>query len=416
MNENLVSQIEETKNATPLLANLSTKDKNNFLLTLAEKLHDQQEKIIAANQRDLAAGREKGLSEAMLDRLRLDESRVRQMQQAVEEVASLPDPVGRMSGSEVRPSGIRVCQMQIPLGVILMIYESRPNVTIEASSLCFKSGNAVILRGGSEAIHSNTAIGEVIAATLSQCDLPENLIRVLASTDRAILNDLLCMGDKIDLVIPRGGPSLIEFVSKNSQIPVIQHYKGVCHLYVDESADLEQAVALFINGKAERPSVCNALETCLLHDSIAKAFFDLAAEKIAANKIEIRGCQKTLAHYPGAVEASEDDYYTEFLDTIIAMRVVKDLEAAIRHIQTYGSHHTEVICTENYTRAQEFIRRVDASVVMVNASSRFSDGGELGLGAEIGISTSKLHAYGPMGLDSLTTKKFVVTGTGNIRQ
>ena len=416
MNQTIEEQGKKAKEAAVVLASLDTKAKNTFLFTLAEKLDQQQKKIIAANRLDLEKGKDAGLSQAMLDRLRLDEGRIRQMQEAVVEVAKLPDPVGRMSGSECRPSGIRVGQMQVPIGVILMIYESRPNVTVEASSLCFKSGNAVILRGGSEAFHSNQAIADVIASTLAQCQLPAELIQVLSSTDREVLNQLLTLRDSIDLVIPRGGPGLIDFVSRNSQIPVIQHYKGVCHLYVDEFANLEQALAILINGKAQRPSVCNALETCLLHENIAKEFLALAKDSLEAHKIEVRGCVTTQELYSPAKPATEDDYYAEYLEKIIALRVVSSFENALEHIQRYGSNHTEVICTEHYSRAQTFLRQVDASVVMVNASSRFSDGGELGLGAEIGISTSKLHAYGPMGLDALTTKKFIVTGNGNTRQ
>ncbi|NOQ66128.1 MAG: glutamate-5-semialdehyde dehydrogenase [Desulfobacterales bacterium] len=397
------------------VASLSTISKNNVLLRMGEALQEQKKYIQAENEKDLAAGREKGLSAAMLDRLALTDEVIESMIVGLREVVALPDPVGEIDEMSKRPNGIMVGRMRIPLGVIGMIYESRPNVTVDAAALCLKAGNAILLRGGSEAIHSNLALAKVLQDALASEKITPAAIQVVPTTDREAVNVLLSQEEYIDLIIPRGGEGLIRFVAENSRIPVLKHYKGVCHVFVDGVADLDMAVNIVINGKCQRPGVCNALETLLVHQNIAAAFLPLVASKLVAAGVELRGCPRTKEILPDIKDAVEEDWPAEFLDLILAVKVVDDLDGAMDHIAKYGSQHTEVIVTKNYANAQRFIKEVDASAVMVNASTRFNDGGQLGLGAEIGISTTKLHAYGPMGLKELTTKKFIVYGDGQVR-
>ncbi len=397
------------------VASLSTISKNNVLLRMGEALQEQKKYIQAENEKDLAAGREKGLSAAMLDRLALTDEVIESMIVGLKEVVALPDPVGEIDEMSKRPNGIMVGRMRIPLGVIGMIYESRPNVTVDAAALCLKAGNAILLRGGSEAIHSNLALAKVLQDALASEKITPAAIQVVPTTDREAVNVLLSQEEYIDLIIPRGGEGLIRFVAENSRIPVLKHYKGVCHVFVDGVADLDMAVNIVINGKCQRPGVCNALETLLVHQDIAAAFLPLVASKLVAAGVELRGCPRTKEILPDIKDAVEEDWPAEFLDLILAVKVVDDLDGAMDHIIKYGSLHTEVIVTKNYANAQRFIKEVDASAVMVNTSTRFNDGGQLGLGAEIGISTTKLHAYGPMGLKELTTKKFIVYGDGQVR-
>ncbi|MFH7320302.1 glutamate-5-semialdehyde dehydrogenase [Desulfurivibrio sp. D14AmB] len=406
---------QETRRASRQVANLSTTVKDRVLMAMAEALVARKEFIQAENEKDLAAGRQKGLSAAMLDRLALSDKVLDSMVAGLKEVAALPDPVGEISEMVRRPSGIMVGRMRIPLGVIGMIYESRPNVTVDAAALCLKAGNAVILRGGSEALHSNLALARVLQDCLAAEEIAPAAIQVIPVTDREAVTCMLRLEEEIDLIIPRGGEGLIRFVAENSRIPVLKHYKGVCHVFVDESADLEMAANIVINGKIQRPGVCNALECLLVHRAVAAEFLPAIGARLAVAGVEMRGCPQTLALAPTAKPAAEEDWGMEFLDLILAVKVVNDIDEAMAHIVRYGSQHTEVIVTSNHPRAQRFIREVDASSVMVNASTRFSDGGQYGLGAEIGISTTKLHAYGPMGLRELTTRKFIVYGEGQVR-
>jgi len=403
------------KKAARKLAFESTTRKNNVLLRMAEALQEEKEFIQAENEKDLSAGRQKGLSAAMLDRLALTDKVIDSMVVGLQEVAALPDPVGEVDEMIRRPNGLMVGRMRIPLGVIGMIYESRPNVTVDAAALCLKAGNAVILRGGSEAIHSNLALARVLQEALDSENINPAAIQVIPIADREAVNVLLSLEDHIDLIIPRGGEGLIRFVAQNSRIPVLKHYKGVCHVFVDNEADFGMAAEIIMNGKTQRPGVCNALETLLVHRDIAADFLPQIGARLKDAGVEIRGCPETREILADVKEAVEDDWYAEFLDLILAVRVVDDLDAAMDHIDTYGSQHTEVIVTGDYANAQRFIKEVDASAVMVNASTRFSDGGQFGLGAEIGISTTKLHAYGPMGLKELTARKFIVYGDGQVR-
>lgn len=405
----------QAKKAAHAVAILSTEQKNRVLGRMADALDAQKSYIQAENARDLVAGEAKGLAPAMLDRLQLSDKVMAAMIGGLRQVIALPDPVGEISDMGRRPSGITVGRMRIPLGVIGMIYESRPNVTVDAAALCLKAGNAILLRGGSEAIHSNLALAQVLQEALKAEKIDPAAIQVIPTTEREAVTCLLQLEEQIDLIIPRGGEGLIRFVSENSRIPVLKHYKGVCHLFVDASARFEMALAIILNGKVQRPGVCNALETLLVHKDVAAAFLPLLAAELLAAGVEIRGCEQTCALVPAAKAATPADWPMEFLDLILAVKVVDDLDAAMAHIREYGSQHTEVIVTENYSHGQRFIREVDASAVMINASTRFADGGEFGLGAEIGISTTKLHAYGPMGLKELTTRKFIVYGDGQIR-
>ncbi|TQF66599.1 glutamate-5-semialdehyde dehydrogenase [Pseudoalteromonas luteoviolacea] len=415
-----MSLIEElAKNASKAakqLAILSTEQKNTVLKALAAALRAQSEEILKANQQDLDAAKQNQLGAAMVDRLTLTTQRIDDMAVGVEQIAQLPDPVGTTRELGRQPSGILVRKMRVPLGVICMIYEARPNVTADAGALCFKSGNGVILRGGKEALNSSLAIAKVMHQVLNQFGLPEELITVVPDPDRALLLELMQQKDDIDLIIPRGGEGLIEFVTNNSAIPVIQHFKGVCHLYVDAEADLDIAMPLLLNGKTQRTGVCNALECLLVHRDIAGAFLPQVSAALEGAQVKINACEKAANYFNTVKVLSDDEFGEEYLDLEIAIAVVDDFNGALAHIDRFGSHHTEVICTKNQKTAALFQQCVDASVVMVNASSRFSDGGQLGLGAEIGIATTKLHAYGPMGLESLTTEKYLVEGEGQIRE
>jgi len=407
---------KQAKEAARQLAPLSSDEKNRALRLMADRLESRSDYLLAENEKDLDSARKAGLSAALLDRIALNPSRVQAMAKGVRDVAALPDPVGEIVKMWRRPNGLQVGRMRIPLGVISIIYEARPNVTADAAALCLKSGNAVILRGGSEAHCSNQAIGEVLKAACAETRVPPKAVQVVRSRDRALVQELLQLEDYIDLIIPRGGEELIRTVAANSRVPVIKHYKGVCHVYVDCDASLEMAERISMNAKVQRPSVCNAMETLLVHEAVAPAFLPSLIAKLQAAGVEIRGCERTCALVSGIKKASESDWSTEYLDLILSVRVVKDMDEAIDHIGRYGSEHTETIVTSNYQRAREFLDRVNSSAVMVNASTRFNDGGELGLGAEIGISTSKIHAFGPMGLEELTTTKFIVFGDGQIRE
>ncbi len=407
---------KQAKIAARRLAPLSSAEKNLALLLMAEKIDARSAFLVAENQRDIELATAKGVSGAILDRIALNPERVQAMAQGLRDVAALPDPVREVVKMWRRPNGLQVGRMRIPLGVIGMIYEARPNVTADAAALCLKSGNAVILRGGSEAHHSNQAIGAVLREACAETRVPTDAVQVVELKDHALINELLQLEDYIDLIIPRGGEELIRAVVANSKIPVIKHYKGICHVYVDSDASLEMAERICFNAKVQRPSVCNAMETLLVHQAVAAQFLPAMIEKYRAAKVEVRGCDQTRALVPGIGKATEADWFTEYLELIISVRVVKDMDEAIDHIERYGSEHTESIITNNYQKSREFIDRVNSSAVMVNASTRFNDGGELGLGAEIGISTSKIHAFGPMGLEELTTTKFIVFGDGQIRE
>ncbi len=406
---------KECRDASLSMAELSTGQKNEALEAIADQLMVDEDEILEANVLDLTSGQEKGLDKAMLDRLALDRNRLDKMAGAVREIAALPDPVGEISEMVTRPSGIKVGKMRIPLGVIAMIYEARPNVTSDAAALCLKAGNSAILRGGSEAFHSNQAIAKSLQKALSLKGLPAAAVSLLPTNDRKAITELLTMDRYIDLVIPRGGEGLIRYVAETSRIPVIMHYKGVCHMFVDESADAEMARKILIDGKTSRPGVCNALESLLVHEKSSQKILPILGKAMAERGVEIRGCPKTCSILPESVPADENDWGTEYLSLTLSIKIVGSLDDAIAHIRKYGSNHTEVIVTNNLANASRFIQAVNSSVVMVNASSRFSDGGEFGLGAEIGISTSKLHAYGPMGIKSLTTQKFIVLGQGETR-
>ena len=406
----------QCRDAATAIASLPTEAKNTLLRAMADALLADEAVILAANARDIEAAAAKGIGSAMLDRLRLDTARLQGIAAAVREVAELPDPVGQVTRAYDRPNGIHVERVRVPLGVIAMIYEARPNVTADAAALCIKAGNGVILRGGSEAIHSNTAIAASLKRALRDAGLPEAVLTLVEDLRRETILELIQLSDIIDLVIPRGGEGLIRFVAEHARVPVIKHYKGVCHLFVDASADLDKSVDLLVDGKCSRPSACNSLETLLVHRDIAAAFLPRAAQALAERGVQLRADERAQPLLPGSTAASEDDYAAEFLDLVLAVRVVDDLDAAIAHIRTYTSDHTEVIATEDVASAERFVSALRSAVVMVNASSRFSDGGQLGLGSEIGISTTRLHAYGPMGLEALTVERFVVRGEGQVRR
>ena len=407
---------KRAKIAARRLAPLSSQEKNQALLVMADDLESRSGFLIDENKKDLEFAKNARASSAILDRIALDPGRVKGMAKGLRDVAALPDPVHEVIKMWRRPNGLQVGRMRIPLGVIGIIYEARPNVTADAAALCLKSGNAVILRGGSEAHHSNQAIGAVLRQACGQTRVPQDALQVVERKDHALVNELLQLEQYIDLIIPRGGEELIRTVVANSKIPVIKHYKGVCHVYVDDEASLEMAERICFNAKVQRPSVCNAMETLLVHETIAAKFLPAMIAKFQDAGVEIRACENTRALVPGLTQATDTDWSTEYLDLVLSIRVVKDMNDAIEHIERYGSEHTESIVTANYHKSREFIDRVNSSAVMVNASTRFNDGGELGLGAEIGISTSKIHAFGPMGLEELTTTKFVVFGDGQIRE
>lgn len=403
------------RDAAARLAMLDTGARNALLHAMADALDADADSILAANARDIEAAEARGTAGAMLDRLRLDAGRLAGVSAAVREVAELPDPVGQVTRDDVRPNGIRVRKVRVPLGVIAMIYEARPNVTADAAALCIKAGNGVILRGGSEAIHSNTAIAEALRVAIEAQGIGGDVLTLVTDLRRETMLELLQLTDIVDLAIPRGGEGLIRFVAEHARVPVIKHYKGVCHLFVDASADPDLALRLLLDGKTGRPSACNALETLLVHADIADVFVPRAIAALRQRGVEVRGDAQIAARADGVVPIGDDDDAAEFLDLVIAARVVDSLDAALAHIQRFGSDHTEVIATQDDANARRFIASLRAAVVMVNASSRFSDGGELGLGAEIGISTTRLHAYGPMGLEALTVERFVVDGAGQVR-
>ncbi|MEY4194343.1 MAG: hypothetical protein RLZZ226_711 [Pseudomonadota bacterium] len=401
--------------ASRLIARAGTAAKNQALMTIADRFESEAAHLVAANQRDLAAGQAAGLDAASLDRLTLTPPRIAAMAQGLREVAALPDPVGAMTDLTCRPSGIQVGQMRVPLGVIGIIYESRPNVTADAAALCLKAGNACILRGGSESIYSNQALAALIRAGLETAGLPADAVQLVQTTDRAAVGLLLAMQDCIDVIIPRGGKSLIERISRDSRIPVIKHLDGICHVYIDDRADIDKALRIALNAKTQRYGVCNAMETLLVAEKIAPVILPELARLYRDKGVELRGCPASLAWVPDMIPATAEDWDTEYLAPILSIRIVADLDAAMDHIRLHGSGHTDAIVTEDYSRARRFLREVDSSSVMVNASTRFADGFEYGLGAEIGISTDKLHARGPVGLEGLTTRKFIVLGDGHIR-
>jgi len=393
-----------------------TRGKNDALRRAATVLRREREEILAANAMDMEAGRERGLDAALLDRLLLNDDRIEAMAEGLEQIASLPDPVGAIEHLVSRPSGIQVGRMRVPLGVIGMIYESRPNVTADAAGLCLKSGNAVILRGGSEAIHSNRVIAACMRRAVLEAGLPQDAVQLVDSTDRALVGELIRAEEWVDVIIPRGGRGLIERIAAEARVPVIKHLDGVCHVYVDAAADLDKALAIAVNAKTQRTGVCNAMETLLVHAQVAEAFLPRVAEALVRQGVELRGCERSRALVPDMKPATDEDWDTEYLAPILSIRVVDSLEAAMAHIARHGSGHTESIVTEDYTAGQTFLREVDSSSVMWNASTRFADGFEYGLGAEIGISTNRLHVRGPVGLEGLTTQKWIVLGHGEIRE
>ncbi len=405
----------DCREAARAVALLSTDARNAMLRAMADELLADAPAILAANAEDLAAARDKGVGDAMLDRLRLDDARLAGIADALHEVAALPDPVGQVTRRETRPNGIRVERVRTPLGVVAMIYEARPNVTADAAALCLKAGNGVILRGGSEALRSNLAIAAALGRALEAAGVPAAAITIVRDLRRETMVELLQLTDIVDLAIPRGGEGLIRFVAEHARVPVIKHYKGVCHMFVDASADLDLALRLLVDGKVSRPSACNALETLLVHAVAAPAFLPRAAAALRARGVELRGDAATRQLVADVAPVGDGDYDTEYLDLVIAVRVVDSLDDAIAHVRRHGSDHTEVIATRDQASADAFVHALRSAVVMVNASSRFSDGGELGLGAEIGISTTRLHAYGPMGLEALTVERFVVRGEGQTR-
>lgn len=406
---------EDAAKAALTLALLDEHLKNTVLLDMARSIREKSYEIQSANLIDLQRATADNISPAMLDRLTLNPARVEAMAQGIETIAALPDPIGNERYIGQRPNGLSISKMRVPLGVVCMIYEARPNVTADAGALCFKSGNAVILRGGKEALHTSKVIATILQNVLAQYGLPKALISVVPDPDRALMLELMQQREFIDVIIPRGGEGLINYVTENSSIPVIQHFKGVCHLYIDKDADQTMALDLLLNGKTQRTGVCNALEALLVHQDIAPQFLPKVAKALAEHQVKINACSKAAAYFEACTAMAEEDFGQEYLDLEIAIRQVEDFDAAAKHIARFGSHHTEVICTNNEVTAAKFQHSIDASVVMVNASSRFSDGSEPGLGAEIGIATTKLHAYGPMGLESLTAEKYLVSGTGQIR-
>jgi glutamate-5-semialdehyde dehydrogenase len=406
---------QEAKGAARLVGTLSREVKDRVILRVADLLKERQADIQAANARDVEAALAQDYAPAFIDRLTLADKVFVSMIKGLQEVAALPDPVGAVTGMWIRPNGLKVGRQRIPLGVIGFIYESRPNVTVDAAALCLKSGNAVILKGGKEALHSNLALAQAMQDALAEAGAPAAAVQVIPSVAREATLELLKQDELVDLIIPRGGEGLIRFVAEHSHIPVLKHYKGVCHIFVDDSADQAMAEEICFNAKVQRPGVCNAMETMLVHEAVAPEFLPRMFARLCRAGVEVRGCPRTREIVPAATPAREADWGAEFLDLILAVQVVPDLDAALAHIARYSSNHTEAIVTRDYARSQRFLKEVDSSVVLVNASTRFNDGGELGLGAEIGINTSKLHAFGPMGLEELTTTKFVVYGDGQIR-
>ncbi|MEN6441290.1 MAG: glutamate-5-semialdehyde dehydrogenase [Syntrophobacter sp.] len=415
MRDQILEMGIKAREAAHSMAKANSGGKRDALERMASALEREAQSVFDANRLDVEAAEAKGLARAKVDRLTISEKVLSEMVKGLREVALLPDPVGEVTRMWTRPNGLRVGKMRIPLGVIGIVYESRPNVTVDAAALCIKAGNAVILRGGSEAFHSNTCLALILRASLKAAGLPEDAVQFVATTDRQAVLDLLGLEEYVDVMIPRGGEDLIRFVTQNARMPVLKHYKGVCHVFVDSDADMEMAEQICINAKVQRPGVCNAMETLLVHRAIADAFLPKVAEAFRREGVELRGCEATRRIVPDCKAATEDDWYAEYLDLVLAVRVVPDMEEAIRHITRYGSQHTEAIVTENFERAHRFIQEVQSSLVLVNASTRFNDGFQLGLGAEIGISTSRLHAFGPMGVEELTTTKFIAFGNGQLR-
>jgi glutamate-5-semialdehyde dehydrogenase len=413
--ENILQMGRQARAAAYRLAQLSSDEKNAILRAMASSIRANAATLMQANDKDLAAGVEKGLSAAMLDRLRLDEARIEAMAAGIDQVATLPDPVGQVMDAWERPNGIRIEQVRVPIGTIGIIYESRPNVTADAAALCFKTGNATILRGGSEAIHSNRAIAAALAAALASAGAPEHAIQLIPFTDRESVAALAQMDKWLDLIIPRGGKGLIETVVSLARMPVIKHYDGICHLFVDQAADLDMAVKLTVDAKTQKCGVCNALETLLVHEAVAAKFLPMAAAALRAKNVELRGCEKTRGILSDCIPATDEDWDTEYLDLILSIKVVSSIDEAIDHINTHGSHHTDTIVTEDQAAAEHFLRSVDSACVFHNVSNRFADGGEFGFGAEIGISTDKLHARGPMGLRELTSYQYRVRGNGQTK-
>jgi len=406
----------EARAGARALAKASSKQKNEALVRMAESLKKRAKELIAANKKDVQYAKGKGLSKAMIDRLTLNEKRVDEMAQGLIEVSALPDPVGEVIRMRQRPNGMSVGKMRVPIGVIGIIYESRPNVTADAAGLCLKAGNAVILRGGSEAIHSNKAIVKVLRDALKKQGLHEGAATFIDTSDREAIMEMLKLEGIVDLIIPRGGEALIRAVTENSRIPVLKHYKGVCHIFVDRDADLIMAEEICFNAKVQRPGTCNAMETMLVDEAIAEGFLPKMLKRFEKAGVELRGCPKTLAIYPNITEVKEEDYYREYLDLTLNVRIVEDMDEAMEHIANYGSAHSDGIVSMNYDRTMRFLREVDSSAVLVNASTRLNDGFQFGLGAEIGISTDKIHARGPMGLEELTCTKFIVLGNGQLRE
>jgi len=406
---------QNARAASRLMAKASTLAKNAALIHMAQAIRDNKAALLAANAKDLAAARTAGLEEALIDRLTLTEKGVESMAQGLEQVAALPDPVGEITDLKRRPSGIQVGKMRVPLGVIGIIYEARPNVTADAAALCLKSGNAAILRGGSEAIHCNQAIAQCVRMGLTAAGLPSAAVQVIETTDRAAVGELITMPQFVDVIVPRGGKGLIERITREARVPVIKHLDGICHVFIDEHADLDKAIRIADNAKTQRYGTCNTMETLLIHRAVAKQVLPKLAEIYLGKGVELRGCDQSRALVSQMKSATEDDWRTEYLAPILSIRIVDDLDDAIEHINTYSSQHTDAIVTENYSHAMRFLREVDSSSVMVNASTRFADGFEYGLGAEIGISTDKIHARGPVGLEGLTSQKWVVLGNGEVR-
>ncbi|MBL8818134.1 MAG: glutamate-5-semialdehyde dehydrogenase [Planctomyces sp.] len=406
---------KQAREAAVELSTISGATRNKWLKRVAQELRDSQSELLAANEQDLKSGTAAGLSSALLDRLRLTPSRLEDLAQAVEQIAALPDPVGEVIEGGRRPNGLQILKIRVPLGVVFFIYESRPNVTIDAAAICIKSGNAVILRGGKEAIHSNLAFASILQKTLKEVGLPEHAAQIVESTDREAVGQFLRMNQWIDVAIPRGGRSLIERVTAEARMPVIKHFDGICHVFVDESADEQMAVDVLINSKCQRPGVCNAAETLLIHQAAADRLLGRLAEELQKRGVELRCCPFSFPKIPNAVPATEQDFRTEYLALVMSVKIVDSIEHAIRHIREYGSSHTDAIVTQNTAAAAKFETCVDSAAVMVNASTRFNDGGEFGLGAEIGISTDRFHARGPCGLREMTTYKYVVRGNGQIR-
>jgi len=413
--EDVIAQGQKAKEASRVLANTSTDIKDRALLNIAKKLEESLEEIISINNKDMEKGREDGLTKALLDRLALNEKRINGMAKGLREVAQLEDPVGEVMGIKRRPNGLEVGKVRVPLGVIGIIYEARPNVTVDVAGLCLKAGNAVLLRGGSEAFNSNRILTKIIQGAIVEVGLPKESVQLVGTTDREAVGVMFKMNDYLDVLIPRGGAGLIQRVVKESSVPVIQTGVGNCHVYVDASADLDMALKIVYNAKTDRPAVCNAAETLLVHKDIAVRFLPLIYKKFSENNVELRGCPEARKIIPDIKKATEDDWYEEYLDYIMAVKVVGSIDDAINHIYKYGSKHSESIVTSNYNDANKFLKEIDAAAVYVNASTRFTDGGQFGLGAEIGISTQKLHARGPMGLKELTSTKFIIRGNGQIR-